>query len=158
MTAWASKTFPLVAWSDFPLRVPRTWPSQPSRVARPGAVSSAVCVCPPPLGKVWLSAWAHRVPQCPQPVGPLRRSAHSTQSRSQQFHQHPVVACTYHSGLHHLSSPFFIFVCGRSLKCQPSLPIAATSAYSLKETIGIGAYPARPTKGEAASPWRKIST
>ncbi len=68
--AWASTTSPLAARSDFPLRAPRTWPGQPSRVVRPGAVSSAVCVCPPPLGNVWPSAWAHRVPPCPQPVDP----------------------------------------------------------------------------------------
>ena len=61
-------TFPLVARSDFPLRVPRTWQGQSSRVARPGTVSSAVCVCPPHLGNVWPSAWAHRVPSCPQTI------------------------------------------------------------------------------------------
>ena len=37
-------------------------------LARPGAVSSAVCVCPPPMGSLWPAAWAHGVRPCPQPV------------------------------------------------------------------------------------------
>lgn len=79
-----------------PPRVSRTWSCQPSRVGPPGAVSSAVCVCPPPMGSPWPAAWAHRVRPCPQPVDSqtVRASQHS---RSQQLH-HLCTPCLYHLG------------------------------------------------------------
>ncbi len=120
--AWASTTSPLAARSDLPLRAPRTWPGQPSRVAHPGAVSSAVCACPPPLGTVWPSAWAHRVPPCPRPVDPQTVTALPPYPVA-VFPQHPFIACIYLSGLHHLRSCLFIPLCVADPIGPLSLPV-----------------------------------
>ncbi len=71
-----------------PPRVSRTWSCQPSRVGPPGAVSSAVCVCPPPMGSPSVDSQT------------VRASQHS---RSQQLH-HLGSPCLYRVGCSVLSS------------------------------------------------------
>ena len=59
-----STTSSLAARSDFPTEGIMHLVG----VGPPGAVSSAVCVCRPPMGSLWPAAWAHGVRPCPQPV------------------------------------------------------------------------------------------
>jgi len=91
--AWASTTSPLAARSDLPLRAPRTWPGQPSRVARPGAVSSAVCVRPPPpWDRLTVCSGAQSATMPPTSGPPDGQSASATAGRSDSVSIHSLLA------------------------------------------------------------------
>ncbi len=53
---------------------------------------------------------------------------------------------------------FFFNLGGRNLTCRPILPMTAIPSRQIKETSRIVGYTARPTPGEAVSPWQATCT
>ena len=53
---------------------------------------------------------------------------------------------------------FVFFFGGRNLTCRPILPMTAIPSRQIKETSRIVGHTARPTPGEAVSPWQATCT
>ena len=90
-------------------QAPRTWLA--SRAGLPAPVLSPpqyACALPPSgmFGRLLGRTECHHASNQWTP----RRSQYFSHSRSQSFHQHPVIPCIYLSGLHHLRSCLFIVV------------------------------------------------
>ena len=61
-------------------------------------------------------------------------------------------------GLFRQPKVFFFLLRGRNLTCRPILPMTAIPSRQIKETSRIVGHTARPTPGEAVSPWQATGT